>query len=192
MPTTFATKPTLTGDKVLLRPFTEADTPAMAEILADPEVLKFTGSAHEGPLPYEHLRDWYATRSAQTDRLDLGIVDRASGALVGETVLNEWDAHNRSASFRILIGPAGRDRGLGSETVRLTVAYGIEELRLNRVSLHVYNFNPRAIRAYEKAGFVAEGVERESLLYEGEWMDATNMAVLARDWNRDGARRART
>jgi len=43
----------------------------------------------------------------------------------------------------------------------------------------VYAFNPRAQRAYEKAGFVVEGRRREALRWDGEWVDAIVMSVLA-------------
>jgi hypothetical protein len=46
----------------------------------------------------------------------------------------------------------------------------------------VYSFNPRAWRVYEKAGFRAEGVLRESLRYAGQWIDATVMSILASEW----------
>lgn len=181
-PADFSAKPTLTGTKVVLRPFTEEDAPTMAAILRDPEVLLLTGSAGTPPFPDERLRSWYAGRTEQNDRLDMGVVDRASGELVGEAVLNEWDERNRSCNFRTLIGPRGRDRGLGTETVRLIIGYGFERLGLNRISLSVFDFNPRARRAYEKAGFVAEGTEREALRHEDGWVDATTMSVLAREW----------
>ncbi|MEE1753705.1 GNAT family N-acetyltransferase [Streptomyces sp. SP18CS02] len=179
----FSVKPTLTGDRVVLRPFTEADTAVMAEILRDPEVRRFTGSADdEPPLPEERLRSWYGSRGAQSDRLDLALVDRASGEVVGELVFNEWDEANRSCNFRVLVGPRGRDRGLGTEAIRLFLAHGFGHLGLNRVSLGVFAFNPRAVRTYEKVGFVLEGVEREVLLHRGEWIDSFSMAVLAREW----------
>ncbi|GAA4919247.1 GNAT family protein [Streptomyces coeruleoprunus] len=178
---TFAHKPILTGDKVLLRPFTEADTTTMAAILDDPEVVRLTGSG-ERSFSYEQLRSWYDSRSEQADRLDLGLVDRASGRLVGELVLYEWDELNRSCVFRVLIGPGGRDRGLGTEAIRLLLAYAFERLGLHRVSLGVLAFNPRAQRVYERVGFVREGVEREAVLHEGEWIDSVSMAVLAREW----------
>nr|WP_315501870.1 GNAT family protein [Actinomyces radicidentis] len=50
---------------------------------------------------------------------------------------------------------------------------------LHRISLEVYAFNPAARRAYEKAGFVAEGRLRDALLYDGEWVDAEVMARVA-------------
>ncbi|GAA3489386.1 GNAT family protein [Streptomyces cremeus] len=176
-------KPTLTGGRTLLRPFTEGDLPAMLAALRDPEVARFTGSPAFTEDEVDRTRAWYLTRAGQTDRLDLAVVERATGTCVGEVVLNEWDPANRSCSFRTLLGPAGRDRGLGTEACRLIVTYAFDVLGLNRVGLGVYDFNPRARRAYEKVGFVAEGVEREALWDERDgWVDVTRMSILAREW----------
>jgi RimJ/RimL family protein N-acetyltransferase len=180
--TDFSYKPTLTGTKVILRPLVEDDFDAMHTAMNDPEVGRLTGS--HGDISDERAREWLRTRKDQTDRLDLAIVDRSTGGCVGEAVLNGWDAGNQSCGFRILIGPAGRDRGLGTEATRLIVGYGFEELRLHRISLEVYSFNPRARRAYEKAGFVAEGVLRDALHWDGEWIDATVMSILALEWDK--------
>ncbi|MET9846640.1 GNAT family protein [Streptomyces ossamyceticus] len=177
----FSEKPVLTGERAVLRPFTVDDAPVMARILDDPEVLRLTGS-QDGAYDMERLRTWYGSRNEQTDRLDLGIVDRASGELVGEAVLNDWDEPNRACGLRILIGPAGRNRGLGTEALRLTVGHAFERLAMHRVSLYVFTHNPRARRAYEKVGFVAEGVERQTLWQDGEWIDAVRMSILAPEW----------
>ncbi|ORT61687.1 GNAT family protein [Streptomyces sp. CB03238] len=179
----FSVKPTLTGDRVVLRPVTEEDAAVFAEILHDPDVLTFTGiPADEPPLSLDYLRSWYGSRGEQSDRRDLALVDQASGEMVGELVFNEWDEPNRSCNFRTLIGPRGRNRGLGTEAIRLFLAHGFEQLGLNRISLGVFVFNPRAIRVYEKAGFVREGVEREALWHRGQWIDSLTMSVLAREW----------
>ena len=53
---------------------------------------------------------------------------------------------------------------------------------LHRVSLEVYAHNPRAQRAYEKAGFVVEGRMRDALLLDGRRIDAIIMAALAPEW----------
>ncbi|MFE9018982.1 GNAT family N-acetyltransferase [Streptomyces sp. NPDC007808] len=177
----FSVKPVLRGERALLRPLVEEDAPVMARILDDPEVIRLTGSPDD-KFGLDRLRVWYGSRNDQTDRLDLGIVDRASGELVGEVVLNDWDEYNRSCSFRILIGPAGRDRGLGTEAIRLIVGHAFEQLDLHRVSLHVLPYNPRARRAYEKVGFVAEGVSRQSVWFGGEWIDEIQMSILAPEW----------
>lgn len=180
------TKPTLQGDLVTLRPFRADDAPVMLRILRDPEVLKFTGSvnsADEDPrLDLDELTEWYVTRATVDERLDLAVIDRACGELVGEVVLNEWERGNRNCNFRTLIGPAGRGRGLGTEATRLIVGYGFEHLGLHRIGLDVFVFNPRAIRAYEKVGFVREGVSRDELRWEGEWVDELWMSILDHEW----------
>ncbi|MGW6293127.1 GNAT family N-acetyltransferase [Streptomyces sp. NPDC055058] len=177
----FAVKPTLTGERTVLRPFTAADADTMWEILQDPEVIRFTFDGSTDLTPGK-VRSWYASRSAQPDRLDLAVTDRATGELVGEVVLNEWDPDARSCTFRTLIGPRGRGRGLGTEATRLIVGHGFEQLGLHRVQLEAYGNNPRALRVYEKAGFVVEGVRREARWRDGEWVDEVIMAMLDREW----------
>jgi RimJ/RimL family protein N-acetyltransferase len=183
------TKPNLLGSRVLLRAFEEHDLRAMGEALADPEVLILTGSVHtseeahgRSPAPDEALAYWYrTTRRTAADRLDLAIVDLATGGCVGEAVLNDYSPANASCNFRTLIGPRGRDRGLGSEATRLIVGYGLTALGLHRIELAVYAFNPRAQRVYEKAGFRAEGTARDALRFDGTWVDAIYMSILSTD-----------
>jgi RimJ/RimL family protein N-acetyltransferase len=187
----FSVKPTLNGERVLLRPFDLAkDEAALREMLLDPEATKLTGSQALGGAPTWTEEDeakflaWYRTRNQQPDRLDLAVVDKTTGQCVGEVVLNDWNDANRSCSFRTVIGPKGRDRGLGTEAVRMIIGYGFERLGLHRIALEVYAFNPRARRVYDKVGFVAEGVLRDALRWEDEWVDATVMSILAPEWDR--------
>ncbi|MFF9147885.1 GNAT family N-acetyltransferase [Streptomyces sp. NPDC014861] len=176
----FSRKPTLTGDLVTLRPVTEDDVPALSSMFGDAEVARLTGS--HARFDEAALREWYGSRGGTDDRLDLAVVERATGRVVGEAVLNEWDADNESCAFRIAFVPAAVGRGLGTEATGLIVGHAFEGLGLYRVWLEVYAFNPRARRAYEKAGFTAEGVLRGALLWEGERVDATVMSVLAPEW----------
>ncbi|WP_445337660.1 GNAT family N-acetyltransferase [Clavibacter sp. CFBP 8614] len=186
-PRLFPVLPRLEGERAVLRPFTPADVEAMGPILADPDVIRLTGSAHTSaevaemagrPELDDRTRTWYATRADQPDRLDLALVDRATDACVGEAVLNEWSPEDRSANLRILIGPAGRDRGLGSEAVRLLVDHAFAATDLERISLEVLSINPRARRVYERAGFVEEGRLRAAFRFDGEPVDVIVMAVL--------------
>jgi RimJ/RimL family protein N-acetyltransferase len=175
----FAGKPTITGERVLLRPVDPADAAGLAAI--DDEALRLTGTQRTASL--DELRHWYATRAGHTDRLDLSIVDRASGRWAGEVVLNELDTANRSCGFRILLGTAEfRGRGLGTEASRLALAHAFEQVGVHRVELQVYAFNPRARHVYGKLGFSHEGTRREALCWDGQWIDSHVMAILAGEW----------
>jgi RimJ/RimL family protein N-acetyltransferase len=183
----WATKPTIVGERVTLRPFRPGDAELM-QACFDEEAIRLTGSAHSTEEARrivdagleERTREWYATRNDQTDRLDLAVED-TSGTLVGEVVLNDWEPGNRSCGFRILLGPHGRDRGLGTEATRLVLDHAFDVLGLHRVELEVYTFNPRAAVAYRKAGFVEEGRRRDALSYDDAWVDAIVMSVIAAD-----------
>lgn len=178
---TLAVKPTLAGKLVLLRPVCVGDAPGLTEMVGDPEVGRLTGSRK--PFDPRALEQWYATRGAQHDRLDLAIVERATGEYVGEVVLNEFDPDNRSCLFRIaLVGSRAFGRGLGTEATRLILAHAFDTVGLHRVELEVFAFNPRARHVYEKVGFVHEGTRRQALHWDGAWIDAHVMAVLADDW----------
>lgn len=184
----FATKPTLEGSLVTLRPIRAEDADIIdAMVRADSEIARLTGSVNssaEEPaaMPVEKLREIYGGWATADDRLVLGVVDHASGELVGEVVLAGWDEGNRSCWFRTLIGEAGRGRGLGTEATRLIVGYGFEVLGLHRITLEVYDFNPRARHVYEKVGFVHEGTGREALLFDDAWVDVHYMAALESEW----------
>lgn len=180
-PMDFSVKPVLTGDRTVLRPFTEADAERMWEIIGDPEVRRFTGSPGRELTP-EVLRTWYGSRGAQPDRLDLAVTDPADGEVLGEVVLHDWVPEDRACTFRTLIGAQGRGRGIGTEATRLIVGYGFEELGLHRIQLDAYAFNHRALRVYEKVGFVREGLRREVERRDGVWVDEVLMAVLDHEW----------
>ncbi|WP_345963356.1 GNAT family protein [Streptomyces sp. BRB040] len=177
----FSVKPVLTGDRTVLRPFTGADAERMWDLVNDPEVAHFTGSP-PGELTPRVLRDWYGSRSAQPDRLDLAVTDPADGEVLGEVVLHAWVPEERTCTFRTLIGARGRGRGIGTEATRLIVGHAFEALGLHRVQLDAYAHNHRALRVYEKVGFVREGVRREVEQRDGVWVDEVLMAVLDHEW----------
>lgn len=184
----FAKKLTLTGELVTLRPAGGSDAAVLASLLSDPEVLRLTGTVHSSGGPPEpgwtprQLEEIYDRWSTADDRIVWVITDNSTGAVVGESVLNELDPGNLSCNFRIWISRA-RDRGLGTEATRLTMRHAFEEQGLNRVELQVFDFNPRARRVYQKVGFVLEGTKRQALLFDGAWVDAHDMAILAQEWN---------
>lgn len=183
--TPFTDKPTLRGSEVTLRPICAEDAEVIGSILrTDHEVARLTGSVHSSTESFdcgsiEELRHTYGKWAAADDRLVLAVIDNATGKVVGETVLNDWDRGNRSCSFRILIGAAGRGRGLGTEATQLTIEHGLTTMGLHRITLEVYDLNPRARHVYENVGFVYEGTGRGALLFDGAWFDVHYMAILA-------------
>lgn len=164
--------PTIEGERVRLRPILGTDAEAMWETVRDPEGNELTATTAD--FSRAQIDEWCATRQEQDERLDLAIVERATGEYAGEAVLNEYDAEAESANFRIALrGPDWYGRGLGTEATRMVVDHGLRTLGLRRITLGVLARNPRAVRAYEKAGF------RETRRYVEDGQDWVEMAVHA-------------
>ncbi len=83
------------------------------------------------------------------------------------------------------IGIGERDlwgKGYGTDAMKVILRFGFQELNLRRVSLDTSEYNPRAIRSYEKAGFIREGREREYFCREGKRWDMVYMGILREEW----------
>ena len=73
-------------------------------------------------------------------------------------------------------------KGYGTDAMRVILRYGFRELNLQRISLGTFEYNPRAIRSYEKAGFVNEGRLRQILHRDGQRWDIFIMGILREEW----------
>lgn len=72
--------------------------------------------------------------------------------------------------------------GYGTDAMRILLRYAFEELNLHRLSLSVFEYNSRAIRSYEKVGFVIEGRVRQFLNRDGRRYDMIFMGLLSDEW----------
>ena len=102
---------------------------------------------------------------------------------VGVVRLARVDTATRSARLGIgILDPGRLGQGLGTEAIRLSLAYGFEHLGLHRVSLTVLADNTRAIAAYARCGFSVEGLFGHTLFRDGAWHDDLSMAILKPQW----------
>lgn len=73
-------------------------------------------------------------------------------------------------------------KGYGTDAMNVILRFAFDELNLYRISLNVFEYNQRAIRSYEKVGFVVEGREREFLRRAGRRWDMIFMGLLREEW----------
>ena len=170
--------PVIEGEKILLRPITDADTDDIVRWRNDPAVRQYF-IFRETFTPEMH-RNWLKTRVAAGKVIQYIIVDRASGKSLGSVYYRDIDPVSESAEYGIFIGEAdGRGRGIGTETARLFTDFGLETLKLHRICLKVLGGNEAARRSYEKAGFAFEGLFRDYVKLDGVFTDVVFMAKFA-------------
>ena len=114
-----------------------------------------------------------------------GIVLKGSDRLIGSIGLRNVDPVGRSATFGIIIGDLNyHNQGYGTKATKLVLKFAFQELNLNRVELSVFGNNWRAIRVYQKVGFVNEGCLRQAAYRNGQYQDEYRFAILREEWNR--------
>ncbi len=169
------------GQRIDLRPIEPADEPKLRQWINDPRVWATLN--HRPPINEVREREWIDNYGKSDRDYHFGIVVRENDALIGTTGLHGVNPVSRSATFGLMIGEVDyHNRGFGTETAQLVLRFAFEELNLNRVQLDVFDFNERAIRVYEKAGYIREGRRRQAFYRHGQYHDVLIYAVLRADW----------
>ncbi len=172
----------LEGEKVRLRPVEERDLPLFVRWLNDPDV-RYWLAISEGPeLTMESEREWYEEMRADAEGV-VWSIETVEGQPIGSLDLRDIDETNRRAGLGIVIGEKDHwSEGHGTDAIRRVLRYAFEELELRLVELHTDEDNLRAIRCYEKCGFVREGLLRAHRLRRGQPVNAVPMSVLREEF----------
>ena len=122
-------------------------------------------------------------KSLEDDNRYFFLIISCDGRIIGESVITEIDWELRCANFRIgIFHSTERGYGIGTWATEVTRDFAFEELKLHRLELDVYSFNPRAEKVYLKAGFKREGILRDSVMDGDEYADDILMAILEDEW----------
>ena len=171
------------GERIYLRSYEMRDKEVVLAGVNEPVGARLTGTHGDGFTLEQIERYIQMNIDNEGDGRYGWVICLADDTVVGEVVINEIDENNRSASIRIaLYDPKYFGQGYGSEAMRLAVDFGFKQANLHRISLGVFNFNPRAIHVYEKIGFKREGVLRDALFWDGEFHDEIIMGILESEW----------
>lgn len=182
-PTPVHPNPVIRSERLYLRPAERADLPTFVRWFADAEVKRHL--ALRAPFSLAMEEKWFDGMAERQGRSDYHFVAclAEDGRPIGTVGLHGLDLENGKAEFGISLGE--RDvwgRGYGTEALEAICDFGFGALRLERIELHVYDGNARAIRSYEKAGFLHEGRLRNAHFGEGRHSDVLVMALLRAEW----------
>jgi RimJ/RimL family protein N-acetyltransferase len=161
----------------------EAYLPALQRWNCNAELIALADFDPAYPKTDEDSERWYEFARQAKDGFEFSIRTLANDEVVGSCGLFGINQRNRSAEFGIVIGEnAHWGKGYGSDTARVALRFAFEELGLNRVFLDVLATNQRAVRSYEKVGFVHECTRRQAVWRDGVYNDAYRMGILQDEW----------
>lgn len=173
--------PTLKGHDVILRRIKKTDIEDRILCGRNDELTFMYGGEKKEEKPYTQAdgEKWYAKQMARKP----GWIIEHMGHCIGEVFLHQIDMNDKRARFAIGIFDSNLiGKGLGTEATKLVLDFAFNTLKLHRVDLRVLDYNKRAIRSYEKAGFKVEGIERESAFIRGKWHNDVMMSILEQEY----------
>lgn len=163
---------------------TADDVPALFAIFGDAEVCRYWSrppldDVQGAAALLREIHDRFAERSL----FQWGIVEAASGALVGTCTLASIDPAHGHAAVGYALRRDAWGRGYATGAVRTLVTFAFAELGLRRLEADVDPRNAASIRLLEGLGFRREGLQRERYVFGGELQDALLFGLLQREWH---------
>lgn len=141
-----------------------------------PEITRFLVAVW--PEPMEGTRAFLERMRASNESTGL-LIETNAGERAGVCGLESVQGRARTAELGIWIDEPFWNQGMGTDAVRTLCGFGFREMNLARISLHVYDFNERGVRAYQKVGFREEGRLRNDQFVDGHPIDVIIMGLLA-------------
>jgi [ribosomal protein S5]-alanine N-acetyltransferase len=176
-------QPTLRTERLLLRPLTLADAPAVKALASAYEVALTTLNI---PHPYgdgvaESWIETHAPRYQAGEQATFAIAQRATDQLMGAIGLVMHAEHAR-AEMGYWLGVPFWNRGYTTEAGRALIRFGFGELGLNRIYATYLTRNPASGRVMEKLGMRYEGELRQHVRKWGAFEDLKLCGILAAEW----------
>lgn len=169
----------LEGKRLLLRPVEEEDADLIVRWRSLPGIAAWMFGSP--PTPDGH-RAWVRRLAVRRDRLEYVMIRREDGLPVGTAGLAGIDPDQRRAEFGILLGEAGAGPGIAAEGGALLLDHAFRSLGLERVFLHAFADNVRALRFFLRLGFREEGLLRRHARKDGQRRDVRVMGLLSTEW----------
>ncbi len=174
----------ISAEQVRLRALEREDVKRFYDWVNDPEVADWTNLYL--PMSNADEERWFEDqlqRDKHEKPLAIEILDGETWKLVGSCSVFSIDWVNSAGELGIMIGDKSFwNKGYGTQVMLLLVGHCFETLNLNRAFLRVYSRNSRAVRIYQKAGFVEEGRLRQAAFRRGVYDDVVMMSVLRSEW----------
>ena len=173
----------LQSQTIFLRPLEKSDAPLLLSWFNDPEIRGLTGETL--PTSAAGIDAYLQRLETDTSRVWFGIVERESGNLVGETGLLRMFPTWRNTDLSLILGERSAwGKGYAREAMLLMLDYAFGYLNFHRVAIGVVGSNTRALRFYEKIGFIREGLQRDGYYYNHQYQDFIMMSILEDEYRK--------
>lgn len=163
------------GKRVYLSPMNIEDAEIYVKWLSDLSTAENLGNA-ANTISLTSEKEWIEKNS---HLCQYAIVKSETDEVIGNCGFNSLDHIKQCGEVGLFIGDEeNRNKGYGTEALKLLVTFGFDYLNLNNIMLKVFSFNERAIKCYEKVGFKEFGRRRQAYYLKGKYYDEIYMDII--------------
>ena len=174
----------LETDRLILRPFREADKLVFSAYRSDPQVARYQG--WDIPFTQEQagkfIREMLPRTPGQPGQwYQIALEHKRDGVLIGDCAF-DLSEDGRQAEIAFTLASANQGQGYAAEAVNCLLEALFTDLQLHRVFANVDPANTGSISLLTRLGFRCEGRFEQSLWLKGEWVDEQWYALLQEEW----------
>ena len=175
--------PTLTGRHVTLRPFAEADLPALVEVAREGDLWNiFFANVSMMKTPERWLAA--ALKERDVGRALIFTVETPGGEVVGTTRYMRIAAqHRRLEIGGTFYATRVQRTGVNTEAKRMLLAHAFEVMGCQAIQIRTDTLNTRSQTAIERLGAKKDGVLRgHQVMADGRIRDSVVYSIIDREW----------
>ena len=174
-------------ERLILRSFERGDLDSVAAYHGLPDVQRYLDSKARDRAECKAALDALRKQTRLTrpgDTLQLAIVRKSDGMLIGQIALTWTDATAAQGEIRFVLNPTYRKQGYAAEAVDAVVSLGFDKYHFHRIFARTAGSNQAAARLLKTLGMRLEAHYREHALFQGDWDEELHFAILDREWRR--------
>ena len=174
--------PRLETERFLLRPIEASDAKEVFHYFSQDEVTKYYDlntfkDIKEAKVLIENWQKKYHKKEG----FRWGIATKKENKIIGSCGYHNWEKEHFKAEIGFEVTPEFWRKGVMTEVLQSILRYGFEAMELNRIEALYDIENLASKKTLEKAGFVYEGVLRQSAFEKGHFCDAAICSLLKKE-----------
>lgn len=132
----------------------------------------------------DEIRQYILDTNSEAANLFLAICLKKNDSHIGNIKLGPIDSHHGFSPISLFIGDKSCwGKGYATKAITLLSRYAFESLNLNKIISGCYEPNIGSRKAFEKAGFTLEGVQKKQYLFEDQWVDCFCFGLLKEEFD---------
>lgn len=180
----FTSFPSLTTNRLILRPIQPTDAEDLYATLSDEEAMQFYGhEPHRSIYETHTLIEQIQARYARREAIRWGITLKGEDRVNGSCGFHHFDAGFQCAETGYELQRAFWGQGVMTEAMSAILTYGFDFLGLHRVEAIIDMANERSKGLLLKLGFTYEGNLRQRYFFRDRFEDEHYFGLLRDEWN---------